>query len=182
MNRAFVIVLLLLAFLVGISSTGYSDESEDKKARQSFETLIRKMLNYGADKVSGPYETRAGFRLKKWIRNSDVSYDIQKTNSIVSPYTATLKLHANCCLTEPAARVEEIKSDFNCESDPKVPWVQKYTFAYQDGVWELKESGFNVLFNLKGQDFNLEKADIKLNGDNMLDYIFNATTIKQLQK
>lgn len=182
MRRLFVTLFLLPAFFIALISIGYSEENEDKKVRQSFELLIKKMIDFGSKKVSEPYEAGGGFRLKKWQKNTDVAYDIQRTNSIISPYTATLKLRAESCVTEPASKPEDIKPDFKCNDNPKLPCVQKYLFAYQDGVWELKKAGFNIFFNPKGQYVNIEKtSDIKLNGDNALNYIFNAITIRQLQ-
>lgn len=182
MKRLFATSFLLFTFIVALSAVANSDENEDKKARQSFEQLIKKMIDYGAKTISEPYEAAGGFRLKKWQKNDEVAYDIQKSNSIISPYTATLKLRAESCVTEPASSPEDIKRDFKCSDNPKTPWVQKYVFAYQDGIWELKNAGFNILFNPKGQYVNIEKtSDIKLNGDNTLNYIFNVSTIRQLQ-
>lgn len=184
MKRLFVSLFLLPALFIALGSIGYSEENEVKKVRQSFELLIKKMLDYGSKTVSEPYEVEGVFRMKKWLKNTDVAYDIKKTNSIISPYTATLKLRAESCVTEPASKPDDIKPDFKCNDNPKLPFVQKYLFAYQDGVWELKNAGFNIFFNPKGQDMNAGQAsdsNIKMDGYNILSYIFNIVTIRKLQ-
>ena len=178
-------ILFLVSFLMCLFSSlmGYSETDEEKTVIKSFEALMNKMIKYGSTNVSEPYKTADGYRRKKWDKSDKIIYDIKKTDSIVSPYIAILKIPANHCITEPALSPEQIIMDFKCKDFPGGSPIQKYKFAYQGNKWELKSSGSELPL-LKAYNKKFGKLDIpdEWDGGNLLDYIYNKKSIEKMQE
>jgi hypothetical protein len=181
----FRLIFSAVCFLVCLFSSlnVYSETTDEKAVIASFESLMNKMVEYGSLTVSEPYKTSDGYRRKKWNKSDKLSYDIKKTDSIISPYIAILKIPANSCITEPAVSPDQIIMDFKCKEFPGGSPIQKYQFAYHDGKWELKTSGSELPL-LKAYNKQFGKLDIpdEWNADNFLDYIFNKNSIRKMQE
>jgi len=190
MNRALCVsyaVILLCAVFAGYA---YAQQSDDAAARASFESLVKKLIDNGAETISAPYKTEGGFRRKKWLKSDDVSYDIRKTDSIVSPYIAVLTMSADGCVTNPASSPDAIIMEFTCKKiDGSSVGIkgsvmkQKYQFAYQDGKWMLKNTGSAMTFlKAYNKKFGRYETYEEWNGDNMLNFIVNEETVRGLQE
>lgn len=67
--------------------------------------------------------------------NPNISYDIQKTNSIVSPYKAILKFRLLAYRTEFHKSEEESKLDNNISFNPFEERIHTHVFDFKDNEW-----------------------------------------------
>ena len=64
-------------------------------------------------------------------------YDITKTNSLVSPYTAKVRFKGTRYVKTGKTLKDCLNSDWKNYGEEGSPFLQKY--AFQDGEWALKE-------------------------------------------
>ncbi len=105
MHKHFKVTLLLFILICAHPSLSWA--VDEKSVKSSFETLINKMIEYGsAGKLIQIKEgtNKGQYIIRKWddTTKSEIKYDIRKTDSIVSPYIATIVFIAKTCETESA--------------------------------------------------------------------------------
>jgi hypothetical protein len=79
---------------------------------------------------------------RKWHYDLDresASFDVKKTESLVSPYLGTLAFVAHVRRSQVYASQDEARQATELsDSDPSVGVNHLHTYAYQDGKWTLK--------------------------------------------
>lgn len=154
-----------LAMVLGTSSVAWSDPqtpqaapvNESDRALASFKPIVKRYQSFlsTSPKVfcSFPHGDGYYYFTEQYVL-SDLSYDIEKTNSLVSPFTAVIDAKVT-------TRGNEKAGDFKVSSDG-LGWLSRdaakaamnnnatfgprvtepisiwFSFAYQDGEWVLK--------------------------------------------
>ena len=75
---------------------------------------------------------------KRHILLDNIRYDIRKTDSVVSPFIATLTVDETLTQSD-VEPTKEKASAASSKGDPLITKDLKATFAFQDGKWVLKE-------------------------------------------
>jgi len=119
-----------------IEDIAKSSQSSDPKTQ--FVSHVEKLLSMNSD-VS-PIKFGAGWAKRKYIALPDYSYDIQKTDSLVSPYTAVLNFSTKGYKTNLYNTEEEALQDkvFNPIQSQFGIVKYRYHYAYQDNQWVFK--------------------------------------------
>jgi hypothetical protein len=132
-------LIISICFVPGIAFT----QSEEAKVKESFLQTIQKELEslqtWGADEREHPEKSIQHFNSDgKWHafykEFTDYSYDIQKTNSIVSPYTGIVTFKGQTFEKVGATKADCLNAPWraNHQVEPSLKYV------YQDGRWVLK--------------------------------------------
>jgi|GEM_PF-4906487 len=151
--------LILSFFLFINASIIYAEQNNDEKAISSFEKHVSIFKKFFATKPKylekQSYDGSPSGYIYFWVRfdNAQISYDVQKTNSLISPYMGYItvihdEFESNKCgdfntydtnrsySTRDLARKD--KENNSCYSE--VPSAgTKYVFALQKGVWVFKD-------------------------------------------
>jgi len=112
--------------------------SPDELAKQSFDQLLLRCTDAfkaeDREKVNNPPQ---GGYVK--VRQTDLktNYDITRTQSLVSPFMGSLSVSRTGLMTERYPTREEAEASTNLI--PKILIVNRFTFAFQSGVWVLKD-------------------------------------------
>jgi hypothetical protein len=85
---------------------------------------------------------RSWRRFKKSI--TGIAFDVRKTDSLVSPYTAILTFDM-CGGSSSRLPLAKAQHD-NCDDPDKYPYHHRLIYAYQDSQWVLKSSKYQWTF------------------------------------
>lgn len=123
-------------FVLALSTVSNAQDKEDKSAilKALKSRVERHMTSYATDHRS----TVSMFGEGKWVRSwydldPAYSFDVQSTNSIVSPYTGFVEFTLTMNLSDAFPTREEVPQDA-----PKTRSrlaKHKHVYAYQDGQW-----------------------------------------------
>ncbi|MBP2657786.1 MAG: hypothetical protein H6Q69_818 [Firmicutes bacterium] len=138
-------LLLCLLFLLQTSAFAVPDE---EMAITSFKETIQKHLHsYQDDPRIIVFSVSTD---TKWLKSKcdipyDYSYDIQKTNSIITPYTGYLIYKMRVLTTDNQTTKEaaEACNTFN-NNDDNLFIKYRILFSYQDNKWIPKKYEFNI--------------------------------------
>ena len=168
--------VLVFAFILATEANAQTDE---QKALESFERLVANIVDYGEKTVSPPRPHKAGGVAKfKWHNNIKPTYDIKKSDSIVTPYVAVLTISGATCATSPATSPEQIVDAFSCpKSDTPAasPIMQSYRLQYKRGKWLLSGAKVDIPLFGRGSQGSWDNT-------NFLAWLFNAESIALLQE
>ena len=118
------------------------------KALESFESLLSRAIQYGQGKISQPYRYKDGsFAKFRWNNSISPKFDVIKSDSIVSPYIATLTISGSKCITKAAQQADAIIENFECperNSPSDIGILQSYRFSLQKGKWVLTGSKVDI--------------------------------------
>ena len=113
------------------------------------------------------YETLYG-KPTKWVKSKvevvgDYSIDVQKTNSLISPYTGILIYQIGVSSTERVETRAAAEALFVFPSEPKYPMSYKITFAYQNDKWvpKIYEHCISSKCNVETDALWLERIIVK---------------------
>jgi protein involved in polysaccharide export with SLBB domain len=137
-------ITCFLIFTLVIAGISFG-ESDEAKVKESFVNTIEKELEslsvWGAKSKAHPENS-----IKYWDSDREwhafyteyvnYSYDIQKTNSIISPYIGIVTFEGKTYEKVGTTKKDGLNSEWKeiHESDPTLK------YAYQDGTWILKEA------------------------------------------
>jgi len=99
MKNAKFVLYFITIFLSLYSCSRYS-ETTDEKIRKSFESYVHEVIENFKKAKNSICEERISINGEKYYREDkiiydpEVEYDVQKTNSIVHPYVATLTFNS----------------------------------------------------------------------------------------
>lgn len=135
MRTRFMLFMIVLTFL-GCSVQADEKEIKEKFIRTVQEPLQQFKTKWGGESKIEPKQISSGdFKCVRLIPNDKYSYNITKTNSIVSPYIGKVTFYGNLLVKEGKSREECLKA----------PWTEagkieafEFTYAYQDGKWTFK--------------------------------------------
>lgn len=99
----------------------------------------------------------------KNIVQKDYSYDIKKTDSIVSPLTATVNFTLEKFKTDSHANVDEAKADENYKPATKDYFYStkyRYDYAYQNGKWVYKGKASVNEFTGKWEESGMKYTEL----------------------
>ena len=143
--------IALLLFLVISFNTGLVFAATEQEVVDEFKQLAKEHIeSFKADneKITfmpretfgrSNYTAEARWIKDKYIIHNDYQFDVQKTNSLISPYTGVLifKLDRYVVLSY-ISKDDVEKNDyepFNLNNQTE----HKHTYAFQDGKWVVKE-------------------------------------------
>ena len=149
------------------NTSGLAAQSEQEIV-ESFQEVAKKhiesynddprILVYHIDAILPPY----GSSPPAWIKSKNIiidnySIDVEKTNSLVTPYTGILFYKMQILIVKEKTKTEaENSTKFNVNSKPK---NYKILFSYQNGKWIAKE----YLYQFEGNWYDAEKEESTLN-------------------
>lgn len=147
-------ILLLLCVLFVFSNNLAFAAPDEQSIKSSFENLVKKHMDGYTDDprvlvyyVPGDVSPNvpAGWRKSKCVALPDYSYDVKKTDSITTPYTAYL-IYKMYVLVSPAFDTKEMAENTETFKENKTPNVYRISFSYQNGSWipETYETEFRV--------------------------------------
>lgn len=147
-------IILALICLFCFNITCFADEQEIVNSFTGFTNNIISELQANFDEGAKVRKAKArNFWFKQQRTNLQASIDIQKTNSLISPYEGILEIHIDCINyvtndnsmgifnTEEEARNATIPSYYSDFS------YDKFIYLYQGNKWELKR----VMSRLKSE-------------------------------
>lgn len=132
-------IIILMMFCLFIPITAFASSSEEEVV-QSFNTLAQNHIDsYQTDKREKIVQAIQGD--KKWRKflhdvSSNYSIDIQKTNSIVTPYIGIFEFEVTIYKSEPFDTEEEARAT---NTYTNYIGYHKDKFAYQNDTWVTKE-------------------------------------------
>ena len=145
-----------------------NQQTQSNDPKQQFINYIEDFL-YREHYDGNAWQIKSGAYKDKWykfrmITDKDYSYDIQKTDSIVSPYEAIVTFTLKTEKTNIYNTKNEAEADNNYKSDSNDMFYiskYKYHYAYQDGKWMYK---FNEYYsfsdkNWDAPDYNSKELD-----------------------
>jgi hypothetical protein len=122
--------------------------SEEEQAVASFkQTAANYVATYKQSKHEEVYHLDASFAAhtpEGWRKSyselaSDVySVDVQKTDSLVSPYVGTLEFHTNLYVSELYGSQDAASQTTDFPAKPNDVRRHLHTYAYQNGAWVLQ--------------------------------------------
>ena len=145
--RPFICFLFILQSCSKPPSLGASDPVGE------FRHLLSSIPNQRFSEHDNPWS--------EWWKN--IEYDVRKTDSLVSPYIATLD-------------VDVFEFSTKEQSDPSSRHHYDVNFAYQDGKWVLKDLSSKFYSYINGEEFGDGKIERHAPGDtywNKFVYKFN---------
>lgn len=158
------ISLLMVAYLSSISLGTDKEINEQKQALQSFETIAAKFKAF--------FNNDPKFLSKEALSESptgvtyeaeeyhliDIAYDVQKTESIVSPFvgyidlTCTARRNGSCGnvkikdytygwynIADAFKQIENVACYNWFSASKSSPFTRRFIFAYQNGAWVFKD-------------------------------------------
>ncbi len=152
--------------------------ADDNRTLESFEAFVKNIVKHGEETISAPRAHKdGGFAKFKWNNSLPPTFDIQRTNSIVTPYIAVLNLSGSTCATKPARSPDSVDENFQCpaaNSPNSTGIVQSYRFTLHKGKWILNGAKVDVaLFGPAGKG--------NWGDTNFLPWLFNAEAFEKLQ-
>ncbi|MBP2635511.1 MAG: hypothetical protein H6Q72_1418 [Firmicutes bacterium] len=153
-------IICLMLFVISVLSVNLASATPDEQSiTTSFQALAKKHIDgYKSDPrilvyfIPGHISGTApeGWRKSKCVVNEDYTCDIQKTDSLTTPYKAYLIYKMNVLVSPPFPTKElaENTEVFNANATFK---AHRITFSFQDGKWipEKYEYEFQVERSLK---------------------------------
>lgn len=158
-----VTILMVLAVI----PTFCQPVTEEEKALDSFKGLVRRHVDsykpYGHEHV---WKFSGGWAKKRFTIDPDsVKFDVEKTNSLVSPLVATVTFTLTQSATAMHPTEEEAAADTVFISQlarykrqegaaTRLLWVHRHVFAYQDHQWQpTSRQHHTVGSSLDGESF-----------------------------
>jgi hypothetical protein len=146
---------IILSFFVFINaSIASAQQNEDKKAISAFEKRVELFEKFFAARPKflekQSYSSSPSGYIYFWCRydNSQISYDIQKTNSLVSPYMGYITVKYDNTVSKKCGDLGEYFSTIdiarkNRDNDScyykEISCENKFVFALQKGMWVFKD-------------------------------------------
>jgi len=150
-----VMIFFCLQFFALVSFGQSSPESlkiDDQKIKESFLKVIndelKALIEWAQSEKNDPKKNlRYSVAGKNWITfydeyDSVYKYDIQKTNSIVSPYIGGVTFSGHTYMKQGVTEEECLKKEWellNYKGRDVSSKHPKLIYSYQDGKWILKE-------------------------------------------
>lgn len=165
MKKILTSLLAIVFALLIVAPTALAAEDEQTVV-SSFEEVIQQHINSYQDDprtmvyyVPGDTEyiqIKGGWRKSKCTVSNDYTYDIQKTNSIITPYTSTLTYKMKILVTNAQASKAAAEA---CETfnDDHYPNEYRITFSYQHNQWvpkKYEERSLSPLLDNQWSDIN----------------------------
>jgi hypothetical protein len=132
-------------FLLGLIPTWFYAQTNEDAAVTSFKALVNRHID--------SYKPNGRIRVRKvpdgWTRErfvldaASTTFDVEKTNSLVSPFVGTLSFTLMWAVTAIHKTEGEAAADENF-TVPAIPAtsVHKHVFAYQDHEWQPKTRAY----------------------------------------
>jgi hypothetical protein len=169
---SFIVICVYVSFFLGCGTATKSNPDPVV----SFKRVVENGINRASDGVTCR-TTELGLKESSpslpWVKTHhklvDPLYDVQKTDSLVSPYVAKLTVKANPAYSRDYASKPE------AEASNEFPRVESYTrnyefnYAHQDGAWVLKSCKKNYVDKTLPTELELDKGASQ-GGDQMVIY------------
>jgi hypothetical protein len=127
-------------FLLGLIPTWFYAQTNEDAALTSFKALVNRHID--SYKPNGRISVRKG--TDGWIRErfvldtASVTFDVERTNSLVSPYVGTLSFTLAQAVTPQHKMEAEAAADNFMVLDAVDTTTHKHAFSYQDQQWRPK--------------------------------------------
>lgn len=147
MKNAFAIGLLVF------SATAMADPLAEFQA-------IVKQCKLSYDAVRPRTEVSQSARDKAWFKQvwgpATIAYDVRKSDSLVSPFTAYIEITE--VFDGDSAPTQEAAAALTIDIDGRATrYTERLRFAYQEGIWQLVDGiGTDANRSTKGQSFRTE--------------------------
>jgi hypothetical protein len=147
----------IFAAIAILTSAGSGAFAQDNVASSSFKAIVNRCLTvYESRKVPRPgLQVVRGHSLTRYGEVSS-SYDIRRTDSLVSPFVANIDLKFVVEMTDFFPDQEAV---INQPFTPRFFSTQAFTFAFQDGEWVYKSMTTSNQFIKDGRP----QAPMKIN-------------------
>ncbi|MDF2571984.1 MAG: hypothetical protein K0R55_3588 [Sporomusa sp.] len=147
-------ITLILCIIFAFSGNLVFAAPDDQSIKSSFQDLVKKHMDGYTDDPrvlvyyvpeSVTYKVPVGWRKSKCIVLEDYSYDVEKTDSITTPYTAYL-IYKMYIMVSPALATKELAESTEIFKENNTPNVYRISFSYQNGSWipETYEAEFRI--------------------------------------
>jgi hypothetical protein len=137
-------VLLCVAGLAGVwASTAQA--VTDEIAKKTFDEVLKRcVLAYKIDEAERINKPEEQVFVKVKSSPAKIEYDITRTQSLVSPFSASLTVARTAYSTIRYATIDEAQGAKDL--DPRILFEYTYSFAYQGDQWVMKELASKVTF------------------------------------
>jgi len=157
-----IISLIIFTFILSCFNLGFAAPDE-QTVISSFQEVIQKHLDSYQDdpRIMVYYVPSDTYWIKsKCIVSNDYTYDIQKTNSIITPYTGYFiyKMRISTIDKQPTKEAAEAFNTFNKNGD-RLPVNCRITFSYQGDKWIPQKYEIQSLISDKWYDVTNDTSD-----------------------
>jgi len=169
------VLILLFAVLLIFVNSGFAQPSQEERALKAFKPIVNRFTQFlktnpelVGKHVEAASPTGVSYAIRQYIMEDNISYNIEKTNSIVSPFIGYIEATVtrmdndscgNICTKNGCFGRDNITDAINSAEKKCERWsavnslVIKFIFAYQDNGWIFKdvklESGHSVTILLQ---------------------------------
>lgn len=131
-------VIAVAAMVCSVGNLGAQAVGSEEKAKASFNLVVKRCNDaYAAKKPERVAEIPSGGFVRVGSSEVKLSYDITRTQSLVSPLLGVVVAEVTAYATKRMGTKEEAET---APIEPTGLMKQKLSFALQDGVWVYKSS------------------------------------------
>jgi hypothetical protein len=133
MKKSFMLLLSLI-LMFSITSITFSAQTDDTQALESFKTQIRDFfLSYNTNNRQRIAKLGGGWAKEQYIPIEKYSYDVKRSDSLVSPYVATCEFNLIRKRTDFHSTKVQAEQDNNfIHSNSR---IHRHSYAFQDNQW-----------------------------------------------
>ena len=130
-------VFLLITILM-ISLLSFADQNSDANCVLDFEKRLEKHFkSYETNPRESVMMLGAGWVKKRYCLSGEYNYDVQRTNSLISPYTAICEFNLKRSYTDFHKTKEEAQKDNNFINSDET--LHRHTYLFQKGKWNVSK-------------------------------------------